>query len=73
MAELLAAIHKYLAAEGKMSVRHLVYLLVTDGLIPKEEAAYKSLDHHLSLWRRSGTIKWNSFADSSPITASRSI
>jgi hypothetical protein len=65
MAELLDAIQTILDAEEfAITVRHLFYRLVTLGVIPKTESAYKALVHHLSNWRRNGEIPWDAFADS---------
>src|SRR5262245_6452923 len=63
MRELLTAIHGILE-EGQMTIRHLVYRLASGlQLIPKTEAAYKGLCGHLSKWRRSEEIAWDSFSD----------
>jgi hypothetical protein len=47
-----------------ITIRHLFYRLVGLGVIEKTESAYTSLCSHLSKWRRSGEVAWDSFADS---------
>ena len=65
MHDLLGAITGVLGnVENVITVRHLFYRLVGLGAIPKTESQYKSLVHHLSIWRRNGQIPWNAFADS---------
>ena len=65
MKKMLDAILAILAAEkDPITIRHLFYLLVSQGIIEKTEAAYKALCSHLSKWRRSGAVPWNSFTDS---------
>jgi hypothetical protein len=49
--------------EEQITIRHLFYRLVGLKQIEKTEAAYKSLCGHLSKWRRSGKVAWDSFAD----------
>src|SRR5207248_2998764 len=49
--------------DGPITIRHLFYRLESQGLIPKTEAAYKSLTKHLAKWRRAGFIAWDAFAD----------
>jgi hypothetical protein len=61
---LLNAINQIIRAEqSQITVRHLFYRLVGQHVIPKTEHAYKGLVGHLSRWRRSGQIPWESFAD----------
>lgn len=65
MQEVLRAIQKILGGEeDQITIRHLFYRLVGKSIIPKTEAAYKSLCGHLSKWRRSGQIEWGAFTDS---------
>jgi hypothetical protein len=65
MSELLAAIRSILdGEEHAITVRHLFYRLVGLGVIPKTEKAYRGVVHHLSNWRRDGTVPWHAFADS---------
>lgn len=49
--------------QEQITIRHLFYRLVGLGQIEKTEAGYKSLCGHLSKWRRSGEIAWDTFAD----------
>jgi len=64
MDSLLASILTILNGEAdQITIRHLFYLLVGLGVIPKTEGAYKSLCSHLSKWRRSGEIAWGAFSD----------
>ena len=65
MAELLNAIHEILDGEtSAITIRHLFYRLVGLSVIEKTERAYKSLCQHLSRWRKSGDVPWNTFSDS---------
>jgi hypothetical protein len=50
--------------ETQITVRHLFYRLVGEGVIEKTEKAYKNLVQHLGRWRRAGEIEWSDFADS---------
>ena len=52
------------AEEYGITIRHLFYRLVSMAVIEKTEAAYKNLCAHLTTWRRSGEIPWDSFVDS---------
>src|SRR5262245_56009592 len=64
VSELLQAINDILEGEdGAITIRHLFYRVESQGLIPKTEAAYKSLTKHLGKWRRNGLIPWDAFAD----------
>ena len=64
MSSLLETITTILGGElEKITIRHLFYRLVGLHQIEKTEAAYKSLCGHLSKWRRSGDVAWDSFAD----------
>jgi len=64
MDSLLAAIVAIIMGEDEqITIRHLFYRLVGERQIEKTEAAYKSLCGHLSKWRRSGEVAWDSFAD----------
>src|SRR5438105_4427925 len=64
MGDMLAAILKILdGEEGQITIRHLFYRLTGLHVIPKTELAYKGLCAHLSKWRRSEHIPWDSFAD----------
>jgi hypothetical protein len=61
---LLAWVQNILSAEeDEITVRHLFYRLVGEGVIPKTEKAYKGLCSHLSRWRRAGKVAWDAFAD----------
>jgi hypothetical protein len=65
MDSLLESIHGILNAEdGQITIRHLFYRLVGLRVIEKSEQAYRVLGSHLSKWRRSGDVAWDSFADS---------
>jgi hypothetical protein len=64
MHAMLDAINQIIGGEEtQITARHLFYRLVGQHVIPKTEAAYKALIAHLSKWRRSGEIPWESFAD----------
>ncbi|NBV25485.1 MAG: hypothetical protein EB141_17675 [Verrucomicrobia bacterium] len=64
MDSLLAAVTNIISAEeDAITIRHLFYRLVGERHIEKTEATYKSLCGHLSKWRRSGEVPWDSFAD----------
>ena len=64
MDSLLEAITTIIAGEeAQITIRHLFYRLVGLRQIEKTESAYKSLCAHLSKWRRSGEVAWDSFAD----------
>jgi hypothetical protein len=64
VSELLGAVNDILDAEdGAITIRHLFYRTESQGLIPKTEAAYKSLTKHLGKWRRANLIPWDAFAD----------
>jgi hypothetical protein len=64
VSELLDAVTEIVDAEdGPITIRHLFYRVESQGLIPKTEAAYKSLTKHLGNWRRAGLIPWDAFAD----------
>ena len=64
MNSLLAAIKTILDGEAEqITIRHLFYRLVGLKQIEKTEGAYQSLCGHLSKWRRSGDVAWDSFAD----------
>jgi hypothetical protein len=64
MDSFLEAINEIVNGEqDEITIRHLFYRLVGLGQIEKTEAAYKSLCQHLSKWRRSGDVAWDSFAD----------
>lgn len=65
MQQVLRAIQKILnGEEDQITIRHLFYRLVGEGIIPKTETAYKNLCGHLSKWRRSEEIAWSAFTDS---------
>jgi hypothetical protein len=65
MWELLEAVLSVLdGEETQITVRHLFYRLVGEGVIEKTEKAYKNLVGHLGRWRRAGEIEWSDFADS---------
>jgi hypothetical protein len=65
MGEFLSAIQDILAdEEHEITVRHLFYRLVAQGVIAKTENEYRGLVHHLSKWRRDGEVPWDAFADS---------
>lgn len=49
--------------EHEITLRHLFYRLVGEGVILKTEKAYRSLSKHLSRWRRAGKVSWDAFAD----------
>jgi hypothetical protein len=65
MDDLLSAILEIVdAEESAITIRHLFYRLVGQNVIPKTERAYKSLDGHLSRWRKNGEVPWDAFSDS---------
>jgi len=49
--------------QGKITIRHLFYRLVSKRLLAKEEREYKKLGTYLMKWRRSGELPWSAFAD----------
>ena len=63
--ELLSVVHGLLDQQsGKISIRHLFYLVVSQGAIAKTERGYANLKHQLTRWRRAGLIRWRAFSDS---------
>ena len=48
----------------RISIRHLCYRLASIGVIPKTEAAFGLVGHHLAKWRFGGRIPFNRFVDS---------
>lgn len=52
-----------ITATGQMTLRHLFYRLVSDGIIEKTENSYKSLAGHTSKMRRRGLLDYDVFAD----------
>ena len=64
MAELLAATLEAINEEpGRMTIRHLCYVMESRGHIEKTERAFKTYDGHLVNWRREELIPWNAFVD----------
>lgn len=62
--EILQASQRIISGEnGRVTIRHLYYRLVSEGLLEKTEREYKNLGDHLMKWRRSGEIPWSAFAD----------
>jgi hypothetical protein len=49
---------------GRISIRHLFYLVVAAGAFEKTERGYANLKHLLTRWRRAGAIEWRVFSDS---------
>lgn len=61
---LLDAVREIIAEEGRMTIRHMFYVLASGRhLIEKAEADYKNLCRHLANWRRSGAVAWDAFTD----------
>lgn len=61
---ILQASQQIIAEEnGQVTIRHLFYRLVGEGLIKKTEKEYKNLCIQLMNWRRSRDISWGVFAD----------
>ena len=52
------------AQSGPISIRHLFYLTVAQGVVEKTERGYANLKHQLSRWRRARMIEWSAFSDS---------
>ena len=50
-------------APGKITIRHLCYLMESRGLIEKTEPAFDNYDSHLVKWRRKGLVPWDAFID----------
>jgi hypothetical protein len=53
-----------LASDPPMTVRHVYYRLVSEGLIPKTEASYDAVVRYLVKLRRSGEIPYSWISDS---------
>ncbi|MBE7464805.1 MAG: hypothetical protein HS116_15125 [Planctomycetes bacterium] len=53
------------AEDDQITIRHLFYRLVGNGLLDKSEPAYKGLCNHLSKWRKKGAVEYSAFADNS--------
>lgn len=51
------------AEPGRMTIRHLCYVMESWGHIEKTERSFRTYDKHLVNWRRSGLIPWNAFVD----------
>jgi hypothetical protein len=48
---------------GQVTLRHLFYRLVGQGLLDKTEAGYKRLGNYTRDWRRAGTMPYSALAD----------
>ena len=69
--ELLAAVDQVLArfaAQLPLTIRQAWYALVSDGVMAKEERAYKRLVEVLGMARRSGRIPWEAVRDDTEIS-----
>lgn len=66
-AELDALLHKVLEIlrheSGRITIRHLFYLLVSKGVIDKTEREYDRLGAMLSKWRRRRLVPYTAFSD----------
>src|SRR5262245_45758096 len=64
MGELRSAMINLAAEHGPLTVRQLFYMLVSDGIIDKTEAEYKTTVVRLALdLRQSGEIAWENVVD----------
>lgn len=57
------ACKRVIAEEGRLTVRHMFYRLVSMGIIPKTENAYDNLSNHLTNWRKVGDLPFSAFID----------
>ncbi len=65
LAELLRVVQDLLDQQtGRISIRHLFYLVVSAGAIEKTDRGYQNLKQQLTNWRRAGVIDWDAFSDS---------
>jgi len=68
--ELLEAVDRVLARFARqlpLTIRQVWYALVSDGVLPKEERAYKRLVEVLGMARRSGRIAWEAVRDDTQV------
>lgn len=50
---------------GQVTLRHLFYRLVSLGLLPKTESAYRRVASYTKTWRRAGMMPYTALTDSS--------
>ncbi|MER5870523.1 hypothetical protein [Streptomyces sp. NPDC002044] len=70
--ELLAAVQRVLdryTEQLPLTIRQVWYLLISDGILVKEERTYKGLVDVLGMARRSGRIPWEALRDDTAINA----